>query len=450
MDRTHDQNDPEKAVPELDLEGETPRGRQSAADSVVGDKPVDVAKPHDDGPPDGGTTAWLVLLGSWCCSFSSPGWINSVGSFQQYYETGPLKDYSSSTIGWILSLQIFFLFALGPFVGILFDNYGPRPLIIVGTLFHVFGLMMASLAKSYYQFILAQGVCSAIGVACLYSPALMCLTTWFNKKRGAAMGVMVSGSSLGGVVFPIMIARMVPRNGYPWTMRTAAFIILGLQIIAIFTVKPRTKPVPKKMPMGRLAAPFTEFPYVMMLIGFFLLTFGIFIPITYLAVQGFQEAHMSEEMSQYIVAIFNASSLFGRLVAGVIADKIGRWNVFIIFCGLSGIAEFAVWIPATTSSVVIGFAIMFGFVSGAFISLLGALPASVSPLPEIGYRMGVVFFAISIPALVMAPIGGAILQNGSNGWLDVKIFGGVTAIAGTAIILVSRLMYTDKKLLKVF
>jgi MFS family permease len=233
-------------------------------------------------------------------------------------------------------------------------------------------------------------------------------------------------------------------------MRTAAFIILGLQVIAVFTVKPRTKPVPKKIPAGRLAAPFTEFPYLMMLVGFFLLTFGIFIPITYLAVQGFQEAHMSEEMSQYLVAIFNASSLFGRLVAGVIADKLGRWNVFIIFCALSGISEFAVWIPATTSSVVIGFAIMFGFVSGAFISLLGALPASVSPMPELGYRMGVVFFAISIPALTMAPIGGAIVQHGSNGWLNVKIVGGVTAVAGTSIIFGSRLIYTDMKVFKVF
>jgi MFS transporter, MCT family, aspergillic acid transporter len=103
-------------------------------------------------------------------------WTNSnalppgVGSFQQYYEVGPLKDYSSSTIAWIPSLQLFFLFALGPVVGIIFDNYGPRLLIIGGTLFHVFGLMMASLAKTYYQFILSQGVCSAIGVACLYTP----------------------------------------------------------------------------------------------------------------------------------------------------------------------------------------------------------------------------------------------------------------------------------------
>jgi hypothetical protein len=73
---------------------------------------------------------------------------------------------------------------------------------------------------------------------------------------------------------------------------------------------------------------------------------------------------------------------------------------------------------------------MFGFASGAFVGLSGALPVSASPLPEIGYRLGVVFLASSIPALTMAPIGGVILQNSANGWLDVKIFGASCASQG--------------------
>ena len=108
--------------------------------------------------------------------------------------------------------------------------------------------------------------------------------------------------------------------------------------------------------------------------------------------------------------------------------------MFIIACALSGISEFAVWIPAKHPSIAIGFAIMFGFSSGAFIALLGALAMSVSPIPEIGYRMGVVFLATSIPALTMGPIGGAILQNPANGWLNLKIFAGVMSLAGSVIV----------------
>ncbi|KAI1184911.1 major facilitator superfamily domain-containing protein [Nemania serpens] len=433
--------DPEKAgQSESELGGDTER----APEAIPDDKPV-VA-----GPPDGGAMAWLVVLGGWCCSFSSPGWINSVGGFQQYYEVGPLKQYSSSEIAWIPSLQLFFLFALGPFVGIIFDRYGPRPLLIGGTLFHVVGLMLASLAKTYYQFILTQGVVSAIGVACIYSPAVACVSTWFAKRRGTAMGIMVTGSSLGGVVFPIMISRLIDSIGYPWAIRSAGFLILGLQIISILTVRSRTKSAPKKMPTGRLAAPFKEFPFVLLLVGIFVLTYGIFIPIVYLAVQAFQEAHTTEQMAQYLVAIFNAASLFGRLISGFGADIIGIWNVFIIACALSGVTQFAVWIPAKNTPIAIGFAIMFGFVSGAFIGLLGPLPISVSPLPEIGYRLGVVFLAVSIPALTVAPIGGAILQSGGDGWLNVKVFGGVLCLGGSAIILISRVFYTDKKLIRKF
>jgi hypothetical protein len=136
----------------------------------------------------------------------------------------------------------------------------------------------------------------------------------------------------------------------------------------------------------------------------------------------------------------DTASLFGRLVAGYSADIIGRWNMFTIACTLSGISVFAVWIPAKDSSIAIGYAIMFGFTPGAFIGLVGALPISMSPLPEIGYRLGLVLLAISIPALTLASIGRAILQNSANGWLVVKIFGGVMCLAGSTIILVSRLL----------
>ena len=59
----------------------------------------------------------------------------------------------------------------GLYVGKAYDDYGPRPLLLAGTLFHVFGLMMASLAKTYYQILLSQAVCSALGASMVFYPA---------------------------------------------------------------------------------------------------------------------------------------------------------------------------------------------------------------------------------------------------------------------------------------
>ena len=128
--------------------------------------------------PDGGAKAWLTVAGSSACLFVSFGWINCVGIFQNYYQTHQLRQYSPSQVAWIPALQIFFMLAGGPFVGKIFDDFGPQYLIAGGTFLHVFGLMMVSLSKEYYQFLLSQAVCSAIGASCVFYPAFTCV--WPN------------------------------------------------------------------------------------------------------------------------------------------------------------------------------------------------------------------------------------------------------------------------------
>jgi MFS family permease len=148
--------------------------------------------------------------------------------------------------------------------------------------------------------------------------------------------------------------------------------------------------------------------------------------------------------------IQSLQSLFGRLIPGYIADNIGRWNTFIIACALCGVSELAVWLVAKTSATMIGCAVFFGFMSGAFTSLSGALPISVSPAGEIGYRLGLTYLAFSIPGITMGVIGGAIIESSSFGWSGMEIFAALTCFVGSAITLYSRWLYTDRKLFKRF
>lgn len=256
---------------------------------------------------DGGGAAWLVVMGAWCSSFCSYGWINSVGIFQEYYATGPLKEYSASQIAWIPSLQIFFMSFLGPIMGVLFDRYGPRPLLIVGSFMHVFGLMMASISTKYYQFLLSQGVCSAMGVAAVFIAAVSCISGWFDKRRGLAFGVLATGSSLGGVVLPIMITSLINTAGYGWAMRTGAFVIMAFLIVCTLTVKRRTSRSmqPAKLDHKSLGKPFRELVFVLLLVGLALVPFGLYTPITFLPTLAVRDG-MSTELAKYLVAIYNA------------------------------------------------------------------------------------------------------------------------------------------------
>lgn len=64
------------------------------------------------------------------------------------------------------------MLGVSPVAGRLYDGYGPRLPIIIGSFFHVFGLMMTSLSTEYYQFILSQSVCSGIGTSLIITPAM--------------------------------------------------------------------------------------------------------------------------------------------------------------------------------------------------------------------------------------------------------------------------------------
>lgn len=64
----------------------------------------------------------------------------------------------------------------GPFVGKVFDDYGPFMLLSVGAFLHVFGLMMTSISHKYYQILLSQAICSAIGASMVFYPAFTCVS----------------------------------------------------------------------------------------------------------------------------------------------------------------------------------------------------------------------------------------------------------------------------------
>ncbi|KAI9830253.1 MAG: hypothetical protein M1819_005780 [Sarea resinae] len=398
------------------------------------------APPHPMHPsafPDGGLEAWLVVMGAFCCLFCSFGWINCIGVFQEYYQTHQLKDFSSSTVSWISSLETFMMFLGGPIIGKLYDNYGPRYILLFGTFFHVFGLMMTSISTKYYQFILAQGLCSPIGASAIFYPAMSCVSTWFFKNRALAFGIMASGSSLGGVIFPIMVEHLQYEVGFGWTMRICAFMILGMLVIANLTVKSRLPPSPKPLDMMEFIHPLKERPFILVVAASFLFFFGMFLPFNYIIVQG-TASGMSSRLAGYLPAILNGVSVFGRIIPGYVADRVGRFNVMIVTSFFAAILVLALWIPAKSNAPIITFAALYGFASGAFVSMAPALIAQISDIRKIGVRTGTMFAIISIAALCGNPIGGALITHDHGGFSGLQIFSGVTMISGAVIFVFAR------------
>ena len=120
------------------------------------------------------------------------------GAFQTYYEQELLLDYSPSDIAWISTICAFIILFSGVVTGPLFDYGYLRPLLLVGSLVEVFGLMMVSLSKEYYQVFLSQGICIGLGGGMLYIPSIASAAAGLEEGRRAKfMGLIASATGIG-------------------------------------------------------------------------------------------------------------------------------------------------------------------------------------------------------------------------------------------------------------
>ena len=69
-----------------------------------------------------------------------------------------------------------------------------------------------------------------------FYPSLSAVSTYFNKNRSLAIGIAITGSAFGGVVWPIMYQQLFARLGFAWTVRITGFVTLALCTFAILAV----------------------------------------------------------------------------------------------------------------------------------------------------------------------------------------------------------------------
>ena len=110
--------------------------------------------------------------------------------------------------------------------------------------------------------------------------------------------------------------------------------------------------------------------------------------------------HASATIAGYAVVILQTGSFFGRVVCGPLADRFGVWKVFIGVGFSSAISLLAFWTPYPMpgAPVVIGL-FAYGAFSGAFMSLIGAACAAISPVEEVGTRIGILWTCSGLPCL---------------------------------------------------
>ncbi|KAK7733906.1 hypothetical protein SLS53_008056 [Cytospora paraplurivora] len=379
-------------------------------------------------PPNGGLVAWLHVVAGFMLLFNSWGILNAFGVFQTYYESGALFDRSSSDIAWVGALQMFMVLLMGVVVGPLYDRGHLRLLLLVGSFGVVFGHMMLSLCSDFWQVVLAQGFVIGIGAGCLFVPCVSLLPTYFSTRMGLALGLAYSGSSLGGIIYPIILYRLLSPLGFAWSVRIMGFIALGTLVIPLVVMRIRVGP-PK--PRGFIDwTAFTDIPYVILVIAIFLGMIGTTILIFFLSFYSEEQRILDTRMAFYLVPILNVGSCFGRVLPNAISDKIGPFNIVTPCAFVTGIVMFCLMAAKSEAAIII-LALLGGFFSGVYIAMP---PACFIPLikdkSKIGTRIGMGYGIISFSLLIGGPGAGAILGTvGQFDWHGLWAFGGASICA---------------------
>ncbi|XP_006455465.1 hypothetical protein AGABI2DRAFT_75392, partial [Agaricus bisporus var. bisporus H97] len=364
----------------------------------------------------------------WLVQFCTYGYVSAFGVYQDYYTRDYLSASTPSDISWIGSVQLFLQYALGIVVGRIYDLGWFHHLIGVGTVLQTVSLFMLSLTRRqrYPEIFLAQAIGMGLGQAMLFLPSITVVSHHFRRRRVVATGVAVSGASVGGVIWPILLNQSSQALGFPNAIRITAALIGAFLLVAnllyFIAVLYQSGTI---LPMYAFDI---HVPQNSVFIFFRLAPCSVFYLQSYALSVGIKSS-----LAFYLLAILNGGSAFGRIIPNILAGKFGVYNTLLPSLYISSALVFAIFGIKNFAGLTI-FAILYGFWSGACTS---RYPVSISStafaktdffFPMV--RMGIAFSLVAISLLAGTPIEGMLLKRQSGGgfvWSASIIFCGVCA-----------------------
>ncbi|EAW13985.1 putative MFS monocarboxylate transporter [Aspergillus clavatus NRRL 1] len=422
--------------------------------------------PHDiEQPPlpptDRGKDAWLMLAS--CGLIQMPVWGFSLvfGIFQEYFMTHDQLKGSKGDLAIVGTTSTGILYLLSPVTFTLLTRYPylQKYCATFGLFLSVGGSLLSSFSVYVWHLILTQGVICAVGNGLLFSPTTLYLDQWFVRRKGLAYGIMWAAKSACGVALPFAARVCLERWGPRITLQAWSITTLLSTVAALPFVKPRIPPAsstsarPLDLSFLKLST------FWLLQVGNIIQSFGYFLPTTYLPSYSTAAAGLPDTAGTLLVALFNATSVFGGIALGTLCDRFAVTNIMLLSSVGSALSVFLFWglassreSAAPTSSyshaamtLLIMFSISYGFFAGGFSSTWSGVTTQIKrdrPSLDTGLVFGLLAGGRGIGNVISGPLSTALIKRGSvaggehggTGYTTeygaLIVFTGVTAFLG--------------------
>ena len=310
------------------------------------------------------------------------------------------------------------------FGGKLASKYSIRTVVIIGGVILSLGFFLASFVTASAPWVLwlTYGVMGGVGMGFTYSTTISCAQKWYPHKKGLVTGVIVSALGFGGVVFTPVIEALIKSFGGQQAGEQKTFMVLSGLFLVICTIgglmlKNPPDGFTKAAPGGATAVTGSPAPVnvdlspkqVLAKPSYYLITFAMALAcMGGLMMIGFAKpiavAKGLESTAMVGVLIISMCNSLGRLLWGMISDKIGRKYTLLILLAGSGIMSLLVnaangyWIYVLIAFI--------GFFYGGFLSNFPALTADLFGARHMATNYGMVLLGFGLGAVVSSYVAG--------------------------------------------
>jgi OFA family oxalate/formate antiporter-like MFS transporter len=309
------------------------------------------------------------------------------------------------------------------------DKYGPRLVATLGGILCGIGFIIASLGQSITGLVIGFGILAGAGIGCGYASATPPAVKWFPPARtGLIAGLVVAGFGLASVYIAPLANYLLSGFGIQST-----FLILGIAFLLAVVIlsqllknpppgyKPAGNPAPAKAgsaPKPPAVAADYEWTEMIRTPQFFLLWImfvfgagaGLMIIGKLAKIVDLQAGIKAGFIFVAMLAVGNAA---GRVIAGVLSDKIGRtWTMFAVFV-FQALLMFLLRGLDTYSTLFLA-SVLIGFNYGANLSVFPSATKDYFGLKNFGVNYGFVFTAWGVGGILGPMLSGLIFDSSKN------------------------------------
>jgi len=355
-----------------------------------------------------GSSRWVIVACSFLVLFISQGM--TLGGLQVF--DAKLLEHLTAVSGEPISLGAFkgglsIMFAtagiLGMLVGWLCDRIGAKKLILVGLALLAVGYFQFSSVNTLMDIYIISALFGLVLVLCGLMINVYLVSSWFTKKRGLAIGLVLAGTSFGSAAFPKLNNWLMSFGTWQEVFNWVAWIPVIVLPLLFFFLK--DSPSLSKAASDSGSAP-TELPQLSgytlkeaLLSRNFWIVASIAMCTFYsiLAMSGhtflfFRGQGYADSIAAWAVSIVFLGGLVGKIISGYLAESFGRKRVLITALGmmLVGIVTMLLAMQSGAKLSLWFGLLLFGFGWGGIYTLIQVLAADLFGMLALGKILGAI------------------------------------------------------------